>query len=82
MVSFEIDGDIEAVDSFVRNAKLIRFAPSFGGVTTTVSHPSKTSHRSLSADQKAEVGISDSLLRLSVGIEDAFDLIADLEEAL
>ena len=82
MVSFEADGGLEAVESFVRNCRMIRFAPSLGGVTTTVTHPAKTSHRSLSAAQRAETGISDTLLRLSIGIEGLDDILEELERAL
>jgi cystathionine beta-lyase/cystathionine gamma-synthase len=82
MVSFDLKGDPGSAQEFVRNLALVRFAPSLGGVTTTISHPAKTSHRSLTAAQRAEVGISDTLLRLSIGIEDAADIVADLERAL
>jgi cystathionine beta-lyase/cystathionine gamma-synthase len=66
----------------LKRLRLIRLAPSLGGVTTTVSHPAKTSHRSLTADQRAALGISDGLLRLSVGIEEADDILEDLERGL
>jgi cystathionine beta-lyase/cystathionine gamma-synthase len=82
MVSFELKGDAQTAANFVRNLKLIRFAPSFGGVTTTISHPAKTSHRSLTPAQRAEVGVSDNLLRLSIGIEETDDLIGELERVL
>src|SRR5262249_4678783 len=82
MLSFDIKGDTRSVDTFVKKLSMIRFAPSFGGLTTTITHPAKTSHRSLTSAQRAEVGIGDSLIRLSVGIEDADDIIADLDQAL
>lgn len=82
MVSFELKGDIRSTEIFVKNLNLIRFAPSFGSVTTTISHPGKTSHRSLTPAQRAEVGISDTLLRLSVGIEDSADIISELDRVL
>jgi cystathionine beta-lyase/cystathionine gamma-synthase len=82
MVSFELTGDITAVEKFIRKLQLIRFTPSLGGVTTTISHPAKTSHRSLAPAQRADIGISDSLLRVSVGIEETNDILSDLEEAL
>ena len=82
MLSFDIQGDAGSVDAFVKKLSMIRFAPSFGGLTTTITHPAKTSHRSLTAAQRAEVGIRDTLIRLSVGIEDAGDIIADLEQGL
>jgi cystathionine beta-lyase/cystathionine gamma-synthase len=82
MLSFEVKGDIHTVSSFVKRLSMIRFAPSFGGTTTSLSHPVKTSHRSLTPAQREEVGIRDTLIRLSVGIEDARDIIAELEQAL
>jgi cystathionine gamma-synthase len=82
MLSFDVKGDIQKVDSFVKRLSMIRFAPSFGGTTTTLSHPAKTSHRSLTPAQREEVGIHDTLIRLSVGIEDVRDITAELDQAL
>jgi cystathionine gamma-synthase len=82
MLSFDLKGDIRNVESFVKALSMIRFAPSFGGLTTTISHPAKTSHRGLTPAQRDEVGISDILIRLSVGIEDAEDIIVELDRAL
>jgi cystathionine beta-lyase/cystathionine gamma-synthase len=82
MLSFDIKGDIGAVDKFIKRLSTIRFAPSFGGTATTITHPAKTSHRSLTPAQREEVGITDTLIRLSVGIEDSQDIIAELDEAL
>jgi cystathionine beta-lyase/cystathionine gamma-synthase len=82
MVSFELNGDMHSAENFVKNLELIRFAPSFGGVTTTISHPAKTSHRSLTPAQRSEAGISDTLLRLSIGIEEPEDVVAELQRVL
>ncbi len=82
MLSFDLHGDMRATANFVRNLKLIRFAPSLGGVTTTISHPAKTSHRSLTPAQRAEAGISDTLLRLSIGIEEPEDIVGELSAVL
>jgi len=82
MLSFDMKGDIKTAESFVKKLAMIRFAPSFGGLTTTISHPAKTSHRSLSPSQRAEVGITDTLMRLSLGIEDVEDIVRDLDNAL
>jgi len=82
MVSFELNGNMLSAENFVKSLKLIRFAPSFGGVTTTISHPAKTSHRSLTPSQRGEAGISDTLLRLSIGIEEPEDIVAELERVL
>ncbi len=75
-------GDLTTVGAFVKRLSMIRFAPSFGGTTTTISHPVKTSHRSLTPAQRQEVGITETLIRLSVGIEDSRDVIAELDNAL
>src|SRR5688572_15444740 len=82
MLSFALKGGMNAADIFIRRLEMIRFVPSLGGVITTVSHPAKTSHRSLTQAELAEAGISDGLLRLSVGIEDIGDIIADLDQGL
>ncbi|HLQ33124.1 MAG TPA: aminotransferase class I/II-fold pyridoxal phosphate-dependent enzyme [Chloroflexota bacterium] len=79
MLAFEIEGD---PGQLIERLKLVRFVASFGGVTTTVSHPASTSHRALSSEQRLAAGIPDGLLRLSVGIEAIDDLIADFEQAL
>ena len=82
MLSFELKGGAHSADNFVKRLQLIRFAPSFGGVTTTISHPAKTSHRGLSPAQRADAGISETLLRLSIGIEESKDIIEELQRAL
>lgn len=79
MLSFEVKGDPE---KFIKKLKFIRKAVSLGGVESTICSPCKTSHGKLSAEERASLGISDKLLRLSVGIEDANDLIADIQQAL
>ena len=79
MLSFEVSGD---PDRFVKSLKLISPAMSLGGVETTITSPSQTSHARISAEERASLGISDQLLRLSVGIEGETDLINDLEQAL
>jgi cystathionine gamma-lyase len=82
MLSFDIKGDISTAARLVKALTMIRFAPSFGGLTSGISHPAKTSHRSLTPAQRAEVGISDTLMRLSVGIEDLDDIVEELTRAL
>src|SRR5207302_11027214 len=69
MVSFELAGGRDAVNRFMRLAKGIPFSPSLGNTTTTCSHPGTTSHRYVSPAEKRRLGISDGLIRLSVGIE-------------
>jgi cystathionine beta-lyase/cystathionine gamma-synthase len=80
MLSFEL-ADGAAAERFMRRLRLVAFAPSLGDVATTVSYPAKTSHRSLSPQRRAALGITDGLIRLSVGIDAAEDVIADLEQA-
>jgi cystathionine beta-lyase/cystathionine gamma-synthase len=82
MMAIELTGGAKAADRFVRKLRLFRHAPSLGGVDSLVSEPRYTSHAHLSAQERAAVGIPDGFLRLSVGIEDANDLIADLEQAM
>ena len=82
MMAIELGGGGKAADRFVRRLKLFTHAPSLGGVDSLVSEPRYTSHASMSAEERANVGIPDGFLRLSIGIEDAEDLIADIEQAL
>jgi len=82
MVSFELAGGEAAASTFVRALRRIRLVPSLGDVSTTLSHPSKTSHRGLGEATREATGIRPGLLRLSVGIEHLDDLIADLELGL
>ncbi len=82
MLSFELDaGKIDPI-AFVRALTLIKPAVSLGGVESTICSPAVTSHEKLTAEERKRIGISDSLLRLSVGIEHVDDLIEDLEQAL
>jgi len=82
MLSFEIAGDGEDAARVVDRLRLITLAPSLGGVESLVTQPATTSHHDLSPEQRHQRGISDSLVRLSVGLEDSRDLIADLNQAL
>jgi cystathionine beta-lyase/cystathionine gamma-synthase len=82
MLTFEVDGDRAAGEAVMNRARLCLRATSLGGVETCISHPASTSHRQLSDAQLAEAGIAAGDLRLAVGIEDADDLVADLEHAL
>ena len=82
MLSFEIDPAAAPTQVFLRNLKLITPAVSLGGVETLICSPAQTSHSKISSDERNRIGISDSLLRLSVGIENADDLIEDLNNAL
>jgi cystathionine beta-lyase/cystathionine gamma-synthase len=82
MMSFELHDGVEGAESVMRAARLPAVAPSLGGVETLVTRPSLTSHSGLSVDNRRKLGISDGLIRLSVGIEATQDLIEDFQQAL
>jgi cystathionine gamma-synthase/methionine-gamma-lyase len=83
MLSFEIAGvDRAAAFRFMEALDLCLPATTLGDIYTLILHPVTSSHRSLSPEERAQVGIGDGLVRLSVGIEDASDIISDLEQAL
>jgi cystathionine gamma-synthase len=82
MLSFAIDGDEAAANRMVQAMPEMAFAPTLGDVGTTLSHPASSSHRGLTPEGRAALGISDGFFRLSVGIEDAALLKADLEAGL
>lgn len=81
MVTLDL-GSLEAAVAFRRNVRIVTPAASLGGVESLVSLPLETSHAYATADERAAQGITDGLVRISVGIEDAADLIGDLEHAL
>jgi cystathionine beta-lyase/cystathionine gamma-synthase len=82
MLSFELARGGPAARRFVEALGLIKLAPSLGDVTTTVSYPATTSHRSLRPEERAAVGVTDGLIRVSVGIEHPDDILADVAAAL
>ena len=82
MMAVTMVGGGEAAERFLAQLQMVTHAPSLGGVDTLVSEPRYTSHSSMTADERAEVGIPDGFLRFSVGIEDVGDIIADFEQAL
>ncbi len=82
MLSFELDGTVEDVTAFVSGRRFFTLGESLGGVKSLVCHPARMTHASIPADQRAALGLSDTLIRLSPGIEHAEDLIADLLEGL
>jgi cystathionine beta-lyase/cystathionine gamma-synthase len=81
MVSFDV-GSFEAARGVCNRVKLMALAESLGGVETLISHPATMTHASVPAERRREIGLTDSLVRISAGIEDPADLIADLEQAL
>ena len=82
MLSFELKGGVEAAERFIQNTTLPVIAPSLGGVETLITRPATTSHVGLSPEDRRRLGISDGLIRVSVGIEATEDLIEDFEQAL
>lgn len=80
MISFELSSEYD-IKRFLEALQLITMGASLGGVESLIGHPATTSHRSLPEDVKKRVGITDRLIRLSPGIEDVEDIIADLEQA-
>jgi cystathionine beta-lyase/cystathionine gamma-synthase len=82
MLAFEVDGGRPGGEAVMDGVRLCLRATSLGGVETCISHPASTSHRQLSARDLEAAGIAAGDLRLAVGIEDADDLIADLDQAL
>lgn len=82
MVSFDLYGGYDAANQFVRNLSTIHLAPSLGGMQTTLSHPALTSHRAYTQETRERLGITDGLLRLSVGCEDREMLKSELAQAL
>jgi len=82
MVSFEIEGGEAAVRAFVENLSYFSLAESLGGVESLVCHPASMTHAPVSEERKAAAGVTPTLIRLSVGLESAEDLVADLLNAL
>lgn len=83
MLSFSLKNDsLEKAVSFMENVELFSLAESLGGVESLINHPASMTHASIPKEERHKNGLSDSLIRLSIGIEDAEDLIADLDQAL
>ncbi|HLL52324.1 MAG TPA: cystathionine gamma-synthase [Myxococcaceae bacterium] len=82
MMTFDIKGGLEAARTFLKTVKIFACAESLGGVESLIEHPAIMTHASIPKENREKLGISDGLIRLSVGIEDAQDLIDDLKNAL
>jgi cystathionine gamma-lyase len=82
MVSVELTGDLERNRRFASKTKLFALAESLGGVESLINHPASMTHASIPREERLKGGLSDSLMRLSVGIEDVDDLIEDLDRAI
>lgn len=81
MITFYIKGGLEAARTFLENVKVFALAESLGGVESLIEHPAIMTHASVPLETRKQLGIDDSLIRLSVGIEDLEDLLADLKSA-
>jgi len=82
VVTFQIKGGLAAANRFLDGLKLCLIAPSLGGVETLITHPATVSYYNCSRAERYRLGITDSLIRLAVGVEDVADIIADLDQAL
>ena len=82
MLSFELKGGTAQVCAFLQGLTCFSLAESLGGVESLVAHPASMTHAGIAAEARRRAGISDSLLRLSIGIEGAEDLLADLQSGL
>ncbi|MEE8184391.1 MAG: PLP-dependent transferase, partial [Acidobacteriota bacterium] len=78
MISFEL-GSYDEAKRFLDRLKLCALAESLGGVETLISHPASMTHAAIPAEERERIGIKDSLVRISVGVEDLEDILADLE---
>jgi cystathionine beta-lyase/cystathionine gamma-synthase len=82
LMSIELTGGAAAADRFIGRLKLITHASSLGGVDTLVVEPRYSSHTQMTSEERAAIGIPDGFIRLSIGIESAEDIIADIAQAL
>ncbi|MDQ3023545.1 MAG: PLP-dependent aspartate aminotransferase family protein [bacterium] len=82
MLSFELDGDLAAAHRFLEAVRIFALAESLGGVESLIEHPALMTHASVPPEMRAQLGISDTLIRISAGIEHIVDLISDIEHGL
>lgn len=82
VVSFEVDGSLEQTLTFLDNLKLCYIAPSLGGTETLITHPATVTYYDKTREERYKLGITDSLIRLALGVEDSEDIKADLDQAL
>jgi cystathionine gamma-synthase len=82
VVSFEVRGDLAAASRLVDACRIPQIAPSLGGVESLIEQPALMSFYELTTEERLQIGIKDALVRYAVGIEDADDLITDLDQAL
>ena len=81
MISFELDGDLKDAIKFVENVKLAQLAVSLGDCETLIELPAAMTHRGYPTEKLEEFGLTESMIRISVGLEDKQDIIEDLEQA-
>jgi cystathionine gamma-lyase len=81
MISFELDVDLETSVKFLKSLKLFTMAESLGGVESLIEHPASMTHASIPREERLKIGLTDGLIRMSVGIEDGQDLLDDLRQA-
>jgi cystathionine gamma-lyase len=82
MMTFFLRGGLDESRRFLENVKLFTLAESLGGVESLIEHPAIMTHASVPADVRAAIGLTDNLIRISVGLENVDDLIGDLDRAL
>jgi cystathionine gamma-synthase len=82
VVSFIVKGGLKAASGFIDKVELARIGPSFGGVEALIEQPAVMSYYEMTSEQREAIGIADGLVRMSIGIEDAVDIIRDLDQAL
>lgn len=82
MISFELKGDIERAKRMISSCRIFSLAESLGGVESLIGHPASMTHGSIPREERLKAGLTDGLIRLSVGVEDAADLTADLDSAI
>ena len=82
LIAFEVRGDKKEVFKFMNSLKIIDISNNLGDAKTLITHPATTTHSNMTAEQRAEIGINDSMCRLSVGLENVEDLIGDLKASL
>ena len=82
MVTFEVKGDKKDAFRFMNRLQIFKISNNLGDAKSLVTHPSTTTHQRLDPEARAELGIFDNSVRLSIGLEDVRDLIADLDQAL
>ena len=81
MVSFVVDGGITGAQSVINNMKLAKYAVSLGDLDTLVEQPATQTHGKIPPEERRRMGIDDGMIRLSIGVEDYRDIIADIEQA-